>query len=124
MAHIGHPTVSDGKYTDSAIYQSDRAWCRRNFIHRYHLAFKDGEGTGRHATSPLPMDLAHALGHLSAHDAESAVALQRWLDGSIPLDWDEYQVLRGHTEKGHPTKPRRSTAGISNDWTNNYRHLE
>lgn len=31
---IGHPTVSDGRYTSTATFQTDTAFCPRNFLHR------------------------------------------------------------------------------------------
>ncbi len=38
-AHVGHPVVTDGRYSSSATYEEDRLWCKRNFLHRYRLDF-------------------------------------------------------------------------------------
>ena len=40
-AHVGHPVVTDGRYTSAATFQEDQKWCPRNFLHRYCLNFYD-----------------------------------------------------------------------------------
>ncbi|CAE8614719.1 unnamed protein product, partial [Polarella glacialis] len=40
-AHIGHATVCDGKYSSEETFSADLGWCRRNFLHRHRLAFRD-----------------------------------------------------------------------------------
>ena len=55
MAHIGHPTVSDGKYSSLRSFKEDLTWSPRHFLHRcspkcrseqasrYRLIFHRGE---------------------------------------------------------------------------------
>lgn len=92
-AHVGHPTVTDGKYTAAATFNSDRQWCPRNCLHRYRLAFRDSTGQLREAIAPLPEDLQEALGHMSARDEESSKELSNWQQGKQPKDWAKYEVL-------------------------------
>merc|ERR1712110_186852 len=61
MKHIGHPTVTDGKYTDQALHAVYRSWCPRNFLHRFRLTFQDTESILREALAPLPEDLLVVL---------------------------------------------------------------
>ncbi|CAJ1345550.1 unnamed protein product [Effrenium voratum] len=62
MAHVGHPTATDGIYASGATFQADRSWCRRNFLHRHFLAFRASAPQGQcEATSQLPQDLHEAL---------------------------------------------------------------
>merc|ERR1719213_1511115 len=61
LKYIGHPTVTDGKYTDQARYNTDKAWCARNFLHRFRLTFQDTESVLREAVAPLPDDLKGVL---------------------------------------------------------------
>lgn len=82
--HIGHPTVTDGKYTDQAVYNSDKTWCPRNFLHRYRLTFQDTEAVFHEAMAPLPEDLLTVLRTLGPGDEHSAMTLQRVLDGWVP----------------------------------------
>ncbi|CAK0870430.1 unnamed protein product [Prorocentrum cordatum] len=49
MAHVGHATACDGKYSNELV---SRSWCGRNFLHRCRLAFHDAAGARREATSP------------------------------------------------------------------------
>jgi len=103
-AHIGHPTVCDGRYTAKPTFLSDRQWCPRNFLHRHRLAFRDGKGKMREAIAPLPLDLMGPLRTLSPKDKNSAKELKVWHEGKGPKDWDKYEVLRptGATPKGPP----------------------
>ncbi|CAE8595721.1 unnamed protein product [Polarella glacialis] len=95
FAHVGHPTVRDGKYTASATFQSDLALCERNFLHRYRLAFKDAAELRREVVVPVPEDLLEALRAvgLEAKGPDSAQALDTWLSGLGPRDWDEYKGI-------------------------------
>lgn len=34
MSHIGHPTVSDGKYSSLRSFKEDLKWSPRHFLHR------------------------------------------------------------------------------------------
>ncbi|CAE8610195.1 unnamed protein product, partial [Polarella glacialis] len=93
MKHIGHPTVTDGKYTDPAVFSSDRSWCPRNFLHRHRLCFQDTEGLLREAVAPLPEDLRCVFAALrpvpgvpEGADERSAAAWQRLLDGWVPSE--------------------------------------
>ncbi|CAE8649953.1 unnamed protein product, partial [Polarella glacialis] len=103
FAHVGHPTVRDGKYTASATFQSDLALCERNFLHRYRLAFKDAAELRREVVVPVPEDLLEALRAvgLEAKGPDSAQALDTWLSGLGPRDWDEYKGIsaRKHDNK-------------------------
>ncbi|CAJ1405673.1 unnamed protein product [Effrenium voratum] len=65
-AHIGHPTVRDGKYTSRATFQRDTVLCPRNFLHRWSLTFSDAEGAEQKVTWPLPADLRATLTSLPA----------------------------------------------------------
>jgi len=84
LKHIGHPTVTDGKYTDQVLYGSDRSWCPRNFLHRHRLTFQDTESILREAVAPLPEDLLVVLRTLHPVDARSSAVFQRLLDGWVP----------------------------------------
>ncbi|CAE8708825.1 unnamed protein product, partial [Polarella glacialis] len=61
LAHLGHPTVCDGRYTSGATASSDKGWCQRNFLHRYRLAFRDLSGVAREVVTPLSPDLLVSL---------------------------------------------------------------
>jgi len=71
-AHLGHPTVTDGKYTGSDTFKSDSAWCRRNFLHRGRLGFQDLDGLEQEALQPLPEHLLTVLQSLTLVRGESA----------------------------------------------------
>ncbi|CAE8624875.1 unnamed protein product, partial [Polarella glacialis] len=89
-AHIGHPVVCDGKYTQPQQFLRDRTWCPRNFLHRYRLAFADREGVAREVVWPLPLDMKAVIAQLSPHNALSKEALSRWEGDSRPRDWQDY----------------------------------
>lgn len=95
-AHIGHPTVCDPKYTPREVFQSDKLWCKRNFLHRFRLAFQDLKGIVQDVMAPLPQDLVSALSHVSPQDAESAAALACWMSGSATQPWDMHARLGSH----------------------------
>lgn len=106
-AHIGHPTVCDGKYSSAEIFLRDKDWCERNFLHRYRLAFTDQAGHGREAMTPLPGDLVQALRCLMPRTPQSATVLDDWIAGRALCDWDRYSVLNDAvvnpgTETGFP----------------------
>lgn len=82
--YIGHPTVTDGKYTDLATYDSDRKWCPRNFLHRFRLTFTDTCGHLREALAPLPDDLKAVLQTLCPIDERSARVMRDVFDGWVP----------------------------------------
>lgn len=92
LQHIGHPTVTDGKYSDRVVFSEDLRWCARNFLHRFRLTFQDTEGRLREAVAPLPDDLLAVLrGTLPAYDdhdedddRRSAFMLQRLQTGWVP----------------------------------------
>lgn len=67
-AHLGHPTVCDGKYTSAVTFEEDCGWCPRNFLHRHRLAFVDGNGQQVQVTENLPLDLQNALKELEPRD--------------------------------------------------------
>lgn len=84
MKHIGHPTVCDGKYTDQVIYNRDKSWCPRNFLHRYRLTFQDTESVLHEAVAPLPEDLLTVLRSMHPVDKRSSTIFQKLLDGWVP----------------------------------------
>lgn len=85
LQHIGFPTVTDGKYTDPVIYESDKLWCPRNFLHRHRLTFQDTEGVQREAVASLPEDLLMVLRRMiPREDGFSEEVLQRVLSGWVP----------------------------------------
>ena len=90
-AHIGHPTVSDGKYTSNRTFRQDLQWCPRNFLHRYKLKFQGLEPQRRlQVVQPLPSDLRAALEQLQPADAGSAIALHSLaLNGVPPATWGD-----------------------------------
>eukprot|EP00434_Breviolum_minutum_P002808 symbB.v1.2.002468.t1/scaffold99.1/size346285/24 len=57
---IGHPTVSDGRYTSTATFQTDTAFCPRNFLHRWSLTHRR-DGQICKSKLPLPKDLQEAI---------------------------------------------------------------
>eukprot|EP00933_Yihiella_yeosuensis_P017958 TRINITY_DN14932_c0_g1_i1.p1 TRINITY_DN14932_c0_g1~~TRINITY_DN14932_c0_g1_i1.p1 ORF type:complete len:610 (-),score=81.99 TRINITY_DN14932_c0_g1_i1:68-1897(-) len=82
--HIGHPTVTDGKYTDAATYTSDSSWCPRNFLHRFRLTFRDPVGSLHVAQAPLPDDLCQVLKELDPIDESSLAMQQQLLEKWVP----------------------------------------
>lgn len=83
--HIGHPTVTDGRYTNQIIYNRDREWCPRNWLHRYRLTFTDTADILREALAPLPDDLMAVLRKLHPEsDARSIDIFQQLLAGWVP----------------------------------------
>mmetsp|Transcript_42058 Transcript_42058/g.136103 ORF Transcript_42058/g.136103 Transcript_42058/m.136103 type:complete len:522 (+) Transcript_42058:236-1801(+) len=85
LKHIGHPTVTDGKYTDQLTYNSDKEWCSRNFLHRHRLTFVDTDGLLREAVAALPKDLCEVLRGLHpADDGQSPGTMRRLLEGWMP----------------------------------------
>jgi len=81
--HIGHPTVTDGKYTDPAVYNSDLSWCPRNFLHRFRLTFEDSELVQQQAVAPLPEDLCSVLADLDPEESSRQMVSQL-LNGWVP----------------------------------------
>eukprot|EP00439_Symbiodinium_sp_Y106_P051818 s1684_g6.t3 len=94
-AHVGHPTVRDGKYTPIATFQEDASWCPDHFLHRYSLAFMDMSKRQHKVFEPLAKSLKEALrqlGHVKRiHSAQippgktKEGASQRPLDAIGPL---------------------------------------
>ncbi|CAE8596367.1 unnamed protein product, partial [Polarella glacialis] len=64
LAHIGHPTVCDARYSSQATADADVSWTPRNFLHRRRLVFKDSAGIQQEVTEPLPDDLVTAFARL------------------------------------------------------------
>ncbi|CAE8668980.1 unnamed protein product [Polarella glacialis] len=100
FSHVGHPTVCDGKYTAEATFQSDRAFCARNFLHRCRLAFKDSAGKSHEVTMSAPADLVSSLQHITSRDSMSTDTIGDWLTGTSPRNWQEYTPLIS-AEKWH-----------------------
>lgn len=65
LAHVGHPTVCDGKYTATDTLYADSAWCHRNFLHRHLLIFSDHRYTEFKAAACLPQDLMETIQRVS-----------------------------------------------------------
>ncbi|CAK9057467.1 unnamed protein product [Durusdinium trenchii] len=78
FAFLGHPTVSDSRYSSVATFGSDLQLCPRNFIHRYHLAFKDSLQASHQVIMPTPKDLNDCL--LLFPETET---LRIWLAGEV-----------------------------------------
>lgn len=95
MAHVGHPMVTDKRYFSSINCLKDMLWCRRNFLHRYRLAFLGASQTQVEVLEPLPLDLQAALAHVLPGDAGDASlkALQFWQSGSPPQCWEQLPGL-------------------------------
>ncbi len=62
LKYIGHPIVSDEKYTGRKTYRLDKRWCPRMFLHAAKISFRHPT-SGEWVTleSPLPEDLKKAL---------------------------------------------------------------
>ena len=54
VSHVGHPTVSDGRYSAAATFRADLDWCPRNFLHRYRLSFFSEESWAQREEAPAP----------------------------------------------------------------------
>merc|ERR1712060_510894 len=93
FAHLGHPTVCDGKYSPADLFLTDRTWCERNFLHRYRVEFADKAGRKHEAVHPLPGDLMQALQRLEPCDGESAAMVRGWLSGAQARSWDQLLPL-------------------------------
>ncbi|CAE8590760.1 unnamed protein product [Polarella glacialis] len=76
LAHIGHPTAGDGKYTAEATFQTDlQALCERLWLHRYRLAFQDAAGLACEVMVPVPADLKDSLEKLRGDQWQLALLL-------------------------------------------------
>lgn len=51
LAHVGHPVLTDGKYSSGASYGSDVRLSSHNALHRERLAFRDLQGQRREVTA-------------------------------------------------------------------------
>ena len=78
-AHLGHPTVSDGKYSSASTFEEDCQWCPRNFLHRHLVAFFDHRGEYVQVTEELPSDLPRVL-----------LELEPRADGWSREAWEEF----------------------------------
>eukprot|EP00931_Biecheleriopsis_adriatica_P060506 TRINITY_DN36350_c0_g1_i1.p1 TRINITY_DN36350_c0_g1~~TRINITY_DN36350_c0_g1_i1.p1 ORF type:complete len:422 (-),score=88.19 TRINITY_DN36350_c0_g1_i1:228-1469(-) len=92
LAHIGHPTVCDWLYSAGPSFSQDKVWCKRNFLHRQHLHFKDIDGSLQDVMSSVPADLLDALQLCVAKDSSSARALNVFQAGCA-FSWDKYKAL-------------------------------
>ncbi|CAE8614196.1 unnamed protein product [Polarella glacialis] len=93
FAHVGHPTVCDGKYTAEATCQADQDICARNFLHRYRLAFKDLAGKSHEVMMPVPADLTISLQRVASRDFQSSETVHDWLSGNSLRSWQDYTPL-------------------------------
>eukprot|EP00439_Symbiodinium_sp_Y106_P040305 s938_g4.t3 len=94
-AYTGHPTVTDRRYTVELVYDADARWCKRNFLHRFSLAFCDSEGAQQSARAALPTDLREAMWEVTPKDMVSAFAIDTWtVDDGVDLPpWDQSPTL-------------------------------
>lgn len=80
LKHRGFPLVSDIKYA-SELYDQDKLFCTRNFLHNSRLAVddipEDGESVRRILDAPLPVDLREALRTLTPQDDASECMMNR-----------------------------------------------
>eukprot|EP00747_Dinoflagellata_sp_TGD_P220317 gnl/TRDRNA2_/TRDRNA2_92315_c0_seq1.p1 gnl/TRDRNA2_/TRDRNA2_92315_c0~~gnl/TRDRNA2_/TRDRNA2_92315_c0_seq1.p1 ORF type:complete len:362 (+),score=63.06 gnl/TRDRNA2_/TRDRNA2_92315_c0_seq1:132-1217(+) len=109
MQSLGHALVCDEKYNANSV-EADRAWCPRNFLHSYCLAFADTPEQSAVAEacdsakveliSPLPQDLRAALSYLQPADDVSAAPLAAWAtgDGSMLHSFEAYRQADEATE--------------------------
>lgn len=98
-AHVGCPVVRDPRYAPGAG-REDRAWCSRNFLHRYRLSFPAADASSREALAPMPSDLTKALARLRPRDEASARALSRWSGGLELRDWAQLVALKAVRVRG------------------------
>eukprot|EP00929_Paragymnodinium_shiwhaense_P094997 TRINITY_DN55922_c0_g1_i1.p1 TRINITY_DN55922_c0_g1~~TRINITY_DN55922_c0_g1_i1.p1 ORF type:complete len:324 (+),score=29.37 TRINITY_DN55922_c0_g1_i1:87-974(+) len=94
LAYVGHPTLSDGKYTSNSTFDSDVSWLRRNFLHRYRLAFRDSFGRFQDVSSPVPEELRFALSQLLGKSDGSVQSIVDLLSNPVPRAWDTYTPLQ------------------------------
>jgi len=67
--HTGHALVGDSLYAGSEVYDRDRQWCSRLFLHARYLGFDNPVTHERIVIqSPLPEDLSSALRKLQPDD--------------------------------------------------------
>ncbi|CAJ1455295.1 unnamed protein product [Effrenium voratum] len=92
LAHVGHPTVTDGRYTSLQTFLADSDLCERNFLHRYYLGFRDVNQKLRRVFSPLPPDLCQALALLRGKRADCPV-LRDWTSARQE-DWTHHRSSR------------------------------
>ena len=78
-AHVGHPTVSDGRYLTEETFLKDLSFCDRNFLHRFALSFRSS-GERVRSSCPLPADLAHALWRLRPRDLAVAETMAPFIE--------------------------------------------
>ncbi|CAE7614857.1 rluC [Symbiodinium sp. CCMP2456] len=71
-AHIGHPTVYDGKYSTFDTSFGDAKWCEQNCLHRFQLLFRSREGLPREMLAPLPEPFAKLLETLETKNLEQS----------------------------------------------------
>jgi len=109
MLSAGHPLVCDIKYAEDK-FPRDRAWCPRNFLHTYRLAFDDvpasvftearDDSSDKRAIEvfcPLPRDLTDTLQKLSPVDEISEKNVSDWLSRDIKRmkKFEQYQSDAG-----------------------------
>eukprot|EP00929_Paragymnodinium_shiwhaense_P063231 TRINITY_DN31602_c0_g1_i1.p1 TRINITY_DN31602_c0_g1~~TRINITY_DN31602_c0_g1_i1.p1 ORF type:complete len:992 (-),score=166.77 TRINITY_DN31602_c0_g1_i1:612-3587(-) len=83
-AHLGHPTVCDGKYTCKSTWRADSSWVPRNFLHRFRLGFRHQNGQAHDIVEPLPNDLAAALeAKVKPIGAEARSFVKTWLSEAL-----------------------------------------
>lgn len=62
MSHLGHPIVSDARYTGRKRAREDRKWCPRQFLHALRIAFEHPRNKKRMEYEvPLPEELRKVL---------------------------------------------------------------
>ena len=96
-AHIGHPTVSDGRYSTEQTFLEDQQWCHRNFLHRFSMCFKDSDGIRQRTICELPEDLCAAMWQLRPWGMQSAETMDLWQSMDTepsPLTWEDMPLIQ------------------------------
>lgn len=62
MKYLGYPIVSDPIYLNKKVYEADKVWCPRLFLHAAEITFTHPvTGQPVDVKSPIPNDLELAL---------------------------------------------------------------
>lgn len=73
-AHVGHPVLTDGKYTSMSIYVQDQRFATHNALHRHRLGFRDSQGQSCEVVVPMSPELASTLRQLVPKQKELRTA--------------------------------------------------
>ncbi|CAJ1365306.1 unnamed protein product [Effrenium voratum] len=70
-AHVGHPLLTDGKYSSSSTYASDQHLSSHNALHRHRLAFRDRKNQVCEVTAALNPEFASVLEQLGSKSSDT-----------------------------------------------------